>query len=244
MRKEEILEAIRTTARENDGVPFGRKKFSDITGIREADWSGKFWARWSDAVRDAGFTPNEFQGAHDRDTKLNILARLVLRLGRFPTVAEMRLERRSDPNFPNTSSLVVEGRPALVKELIDFCRVKGEFAGCVKLLSETFADRVSEETSSLSANNSGYVYLVQSGKRYKIGITQALYRRASQIANSNAEGAELLHSFETDDPRGIEAYWHARFADKRVKGANIASGEWFSLNKADVSAFKRRKRFM
>jgi Meiotically up-regulated gene 113 len=62
-------------------------------------------------------------------------------------------------------------------------------------------------------------------------------RRKRELAIQLPERAIVVHSMKTDDPPGIEAYWHKRFKDKR------RNGEWFELSASEVSAFKRR-RFM
>lgn len=79
---------------------------------------------------------------------------------------------------------------------------------------------------------------MKSGVHYKIGRTNSVGRRAYELAIQLPERLELVHSFETDDPVGIERYWHERFATRR---ANV---EWFKLTTADVTAFRRRRTFM
>ena len=54
MTKDHILAEICRTAAPNGGMPLGRERFFAETGIKEPDWRGKYWVRWSDAVRAAG----------------------------------------------------------------------------------------------------------------------------------------------------------------------------------------------
>ena len=73
------------------------------------------------------------------------------------------------------------------------------------------------------------------GENYKIGQSKYPGRREYDLVIKLPEEPKLLHKIITDDPSGIEAYWHKRFQNRR-KG-----GEWFDLIADDIKAFKQRK---
>jgi hypothetical protein len=65
VEKGEILDEIRRCAERNGGVPLGWERFRDATGIAQDDWLGRYWVRWGDAIREAGFEPNILTQALD-----------------------------------------------------------------------------------------------------------------------------------------------------------------------------------
>lgn len=99
------MNEIRRTAEASGGAPLGRLRFFKETGIKEADWKGRFWARWNDAIREAGLEPNQLTQAFEGTSLIEKIIPLLRKFGRFPVVAEMRMQKRSDPNFPNEKTL-------------------------------------------------------------------------------------------------------------------------------------------
>lgn len=237
MKKDHIIAEIRRTAALNGGVPLGRLVFFKETGIKESDWTGRFWARWNDAVREAGFEPNQKQIAFSEQFLIEKFIELMRELGRFPTVPEIRMKKLSDADMPNSKVYERFGNKAeLAAKIRDHCDGRTGYEDVAAMCSTPATDqRADAETDSKSEENLGFVYLMKSGRFYKIGRSNAAGRREYEIAIQLPESLRTLHTIRTDDPAGIEEYWHKRFAAKRKKG------EWFDLNAADISAFRRRK---
>jgi len=239
--KEHIIEEIRRTAALNEGKPLGTERFHSETGIKSSDWQGKFWARWGDALKESGLTPNQLQGLRDDADLLASLAGLARELGHFPASNEIKMKARSTPGFPWHNTVARLGnKQVLAARLRDFCLARGEdevaklCAVVVGISSEAEADYQGESSERKNAQL-GYVYLMKSGRPYKIGRTNAVGRREYELAIQLPEAIKTVHSISTDDPVGIEEYWHRRFSDRRK------NGEWFDLSADDIAAFKRRK---
>lgn len=159
-------------------------------------------------------------------------------LGRVPTHADFRLHARREKGFPSTDTLRRTGpQRVLVETLLGYCRAREEHPAVVKICEEYLSrplDRPASETE-VAEQEIGYVYLLKAGRSYKIGKTIDIGRREYELAIQLPERAQRVHAIRTDDPSGIEAYWHRRFESKRK------NGEWFELAPPDVAAFRRRK---
>src|SRR5271170_1010666 len=92
MAKSHILQEIKRTAKENGGAPLGSGLFETQTGIRIADWFGVHWARWGDALREAGFKPNQMNAAFDKEHLLKMYAEFAMELGRLPVRGDLKLK--------------------------------------------------------------------------------------------------------------------------------------------------------
>jgi len=244
MKKEHILLEIKRTAGENGGVPLGMDRFREATDIRKEDWLGIYWAKWSDAQVEAGLEPNQFGApAFDEEWMLSRIAEYIRELGRYPTPAEFRLKKRNAPKFPNAVTIRrrLGNKPEVVKRVSEHCRSREGWQDVLDICLTVQASIATNDPLDVNTDDGavaiGHVYLLKHGKEYKIGRSTDASRRHRQISVQMPHRTEEIHVIETDDPVGIEAYWHNRFKDKRLEG------EWFKLSAGDVKAFKRR-RFM
>lgn len=237
MTRARIISEIKRMAAANAGRPPGVKAFEDETGTPRRSWLGKYWARWSDALAEAGFEANTLNPKTSDEEILEHLARFILELKRWPTNAELELRRRGDSLFPSHNVFTRIGKKhQLATRLRAYCESRPEFASIVQVCDDTISSAASPRVEPLpGVEIVGYVYLIKYGKHYKLGRTNSTARRHREVQLELPNDTRLIHSIETDDPSGIEAYWHRRFAERRHKG------EWFALKPEDVAAFRRRR---
>jgi hypothetical protein len=205
---------------------------------------GVYWARWGDALIEAGFKPLEWNTRLDEKEILDAIVGLVRKYDRYPVRAEIQIESRNSTSIPvpNTLRRRLGTRAEVIRKLSEYCSSGEEFADVrtilAKELTKVVPRKPDEEVADFSKDqkHAGYVYLVKSGKLFKIGWSENHWRRKSELHKQTAEGITEVHTIVAiDDPQGIEKYWHERFDAKRQHG------EWFDLSPEDVTAFKRRK---
>jgi hypothetical protein len=231
--RERIVKEIQRLADANGGQPPGARFFEQQTGIRSGAWRGVLWARWGDALIEAGLQPNAAPAKLDEQFVLEKIAAMCRQLGKIPTAMELRLYKKKHPDYLgyDTVHRVFHSMSNMRRQLAEWARQRDDYKDIAAMLAHVS----SGAPAANDAVKEGLVYLIRSGAHYKIGRSDELERRVKEIRIALPEAATLVHSIRTDDPAGIEACWHRRFDDRR------ANGEWFKLTNADVIAFKRRK---
>lgn len=234
LSKESIVETYNRLVKERGGIAVGERIFTRETGIARYHWMGGYWRSWSAFQTAAGHSPNDPTARIPDEVLLRRFAELTLERGEVPTEADLNLKRKEDPSFPGKLVFRRWGsRDGLLAAVAEYCEGSSEFAQVLDLLRQGSSTRLDHRIGSLGV--SGYVYLLRSGKHYKLGRTNAAGRRLRELAIQLPQKPDTVHVIETDDPEGIEAYWHRRFAEKRQ------GGEWFALSADDLRAFKKRR---
>lgn len=240
MRKEYIIKEIIRTTKRNNGIPLGSSKFENETGIKYTDWFGKYWPKWSDAILEAGFKPNILNPAYDENWLIEQIILLIRELNKFPTKGEIKMRSFNTNDFPHHETFRnrLGNKPEIIRKILDYSKNKAGYEDIVELFKnnkDAFKEPEEEDSIKKPDVQLGYVYLMKMGHNYKIGKSNSVERRNYELGTKLPDELQIIHKINTDDPSGIEAYWHKRFETKRKKG------EWFDLSSSDIMAFKRRK---
>lgn len=233
--RDRILNEIRRLAAAKGGQPPGFRAFENETGIGTSEWRGRYWARWSDAVVEAGLHPNDPNPTYEEGYLLEKFAEACRHFGRVPAAMDLRIFARTTPDFPNHKMVYrrFQSTANMLRRLAEWTKERPDYADVFAIVEK---HAVSDTNGANKLAPEGYVYLIRWGAHYKIGRGEQLERRVKQVKTGLPDSGVLVHAIRTDDPSGIEAYWHRRFAEKRAE-----NGEWFKLTAADVAAFKKRK---
>ena len=244
MTKDEIIEAIRETARRNGGTPLGRIRLFKETGIAEHHYS-KF-GTLGQLQQQAGFDANELNKAGSEDDLIEQMIDLCCRYDGFPTNQQLRQARQEMPSrysSHNTFNRLGSTRAVRAATVVAALSAKEKLAANEQIAFDVclaIAEQAESEPTDPDAKlaGCGYVYLFRDGKAYKIGNSADPDSRRNALQTGNPRRIELVHRILTDDPKGIEEYWHRRFSGCRITDRS----EWFHLSREDVATFRARIR--
>jgi len=244
--RDEILSEIHRFVAANHGDIPGERTFVAATRIKQSSWKGRYWARWTDAVREAGYDPNAMTQKIPDEDLLEKLASFIIKLGHFPVRDEINIQARTAPGFPvwQTIKKRYGGMPQTAAALLELSRKTGD-ASLASLCEARLKREALRPTSAANAQgkkavNAGFVYLKYSPslRLFKIGKANNPNKRGAGISLLLPEDLVPKHEIRTDYPYILEKYWENRFRAKKKQG------EWYDLNSEDIEAFKKRREFM
>lgn len=176
-------------------------------------------------MREAGYEPKQFNKAIDDREIIEKFISLMRELGRFPGARRTQNQGSHRQTVSNTQRICpTRVKAAACKE--NFILLYGTYrlrrhGRLVRPAAQDVSH--TEDAQANEAPTIGFVYLMKSGNYYKLGRSNAAGRREYELSIQMPEKLTTVHTIRTDDPVGIEAYWHQRFEAKRK------NGEWFAL---------------
>lgn len=243
LTREEIVKELQGCAIENGGKTAGEKYFYENTEVGIWDRM-KYWPNYGELVREAGLTPNKFDKTkYDNEQLCEIFIKVIREKKKWPTRGILDVKHRNDSNFPDSATFYKKlGKTRkLAETVLEFIGNSKRYVDVVNICNPVLEKYKKQEGAieeTTGQKRCGWVYLFRHGhyNQYRVGRTFDLLRRGSEIRIQLPERAILIHSIKTVDPEGVETYWLDRFKEKGM------NGDWFKLNRSDVSEFKNWKR--
>ena len=95
-----------------------------------------YWARWGDALAEAGYPPNIKHQKLDEQFILQKLADVSRHYGKVPATMEMRLYKRIAPDFPNEKTILSHfgGKQNLLRRLAEWTRQHDDYKDIADML--------------------------------------------------------------------------------------------------------------
>jgi len=238
MTKDEIVKRIRELAAERGGH-VGFDVFVSETDIKDK-WLRRqeWWTGWNNLLSEIGLETREFSVPRTPDSRIaEAVAMVIERDERWPTEDDLVRERKRDPSFPSLGVIRrLRKSGALAKLIVALGETSEQFFKASMIAKKHLPSEVDDIDAQPNDRVKGYVYMLRSGRSYKIGKSNDPSRRYREVRLELPDETHQVHTIPTDDPTGIEVYWRRRFAEKQIRNT-----EFFTLDANDVQAFKRRK---
>jgi hypothetical protein len=172
MDKQKILDLIKESADKAGGAALGARTFYKQYGLTDNDIR-KYWDNYNDAVEEAGYPRNEPLRAYEKEEILSAYLSLVIKeKGKFPWSKAYARRTRGNPDLPAAGTLTKRfprkyDLLLALKEYVSEHETPDEILTLIDdELDSAIPPEVVDEAAGLIE---GYVYLMKSGKSYRIG---------------------------------------------------------------------------
>jgi len=240
--REDVLSKIKEWSRENGDSTPSEKVFFEYAGIGIHDLKKLGWSYYGALVKEAGLKPNKFDKTkYSKKNLTDLFINTIREENKWPTRGELDVKHYHNQNFPNYATFVNQlGLTGdIARSILDQVKYKKGFEDIEKICSLVAEKYKKDEIGRNDHQTVGEVYMfkyVNQSQPIKVGRSNDSFRRGIELSAGAHDRLELIYNIKTDDPEGIEKYWHNRF---RRFGREELANEWFKLKPDDIKAFKR-----